>query len=127
MKTLRVLSIIFLFSFFLPMVTAGHATAAEVRSGLQPAKYSDVCMVQNRVGGMKMIPVEVEGKTYYGCCQGCVGKLKFDRRVRYTKDPVSGVEIDKAKAFIIAADDGTAFYFQSRETAEKFLALQKSH
>ncbi len=83
-------------------------------------------MVQNRHGIMKMIPVEIDGKMYYGCCAGCVGKLKFSPKVRYAVDPLTGKEVDKSKAFIIGNKDGTVIYFESRETAEKYFATAKS-
>lgn len=83
-------------------------------------------MVQNRHGVMKMIPVEIDGKMYYGCCAGCVGKLKYNSAVRFSKDPVTGKEVDKAKAFIIGNRDGTVTYFESKETASQFSAPRKS-
>ena len=92
---------------------------------IKAQKHKDVCMVTNNVGLMKIIPVKVEGKTYYGCCQGCVGKLKNNRSYRYTIDPVTGREIDKAKAFIVADKAKKALYFESKETAERFFASLK--
>ena len=107
---------------------SSFAVAAEnaPKQALQPLKHSDVCMVQNRYGTMKMILVEVDGKMYYGCCAGCIGKLKLNPAVRFAKDPVSGIDIDKSKAFIVGNIDGTVTYFESRETAEKFFAKRKS-
>ena len=92
---------------------------------LKAQKHKDVCMVTDNVGLMKMIPVQVEGKTYYGCCQGCVGKLKNNRSVRFSTDPVTGREVDKAKAFIVADKANKALYFESKETAERFFASVK--
>ncbi|WP_246054093.1 MULTISPECIES: hypothetical protein [Antarcticibacterium] len=34
-----------------------------------------VCMVNNAYMGKSQMPVPVNGKTYYGCCEMCVGKL----------------------------------------------------
>lgn len=103
------------------------APAVELLAGVEikAQKHKDVCMVTNNVGLMKMIPVKVEGKTYYGCCQGCVGKLKNNRSYRYATDPVTGNEIDKAKAFIVADKAKKALYFESKETAERFFASLK--
>jgi YHS domain-containing protein len=116
-----------LFTFILPAYSAegGQVKQAPAES-FQAVKHSDVCMVQNRHGIMKMIPVEVDGKTYYGCCAGCVGKLKFNPAVRYANDPVTGKQVDKASAFIIGNRDGTVIYFESKETAERFFASRKS-
>lgn len=119
-----------LFGIFLvfsaPVYAAQAAKPAETKQAIEPVKHSDVCMVQNRHGMMKMIPVEVDGKMYYGCCQGCVGKLKFRPEVRFGKDPVTGNQVDKSSAFIVGNEDGTVTYFESRETAEKFFASSKS-
>ncbi len=40
------------------------------------SKY--VCMINNQSFNKEQIPVEVDGKTYYGCCQMCEAKLKSD-------------------------------------------------
>lgn len=87
---------------------------------LKPVPPNEICMVNNSVMGETQIPVLVEGKTYYGCCEGCVGRLKDDRSLRYAKDPVTGNEVDKATAFIIPGEKGNALYFESMETALKF-------
>lgn len=105
-----------------PAVEKTQSSAQAVKA----ENYSEVCMVTNNVvAGMQMIPVEVEGKTYYGCCQGCVGKLKNNRSARYATDPLTGKEVDKARAFIVADEKNKALYFESRETAEGFFASLK--
>lgn len=127
---LRIILAAFIFCFLTAMgapVTVAHAAPKNAPAQtIEPLKYSDVCMVQNRYGTMKMIPVEVDGKMYYGCCAGCVAKLKLNPAVRIAKDPVSGQDIDKSKAFIVGNIDGTVTYFESRETAEKFFTKRKS-
>lgn len=127
MKKLTAFILLMLLAISAPAF-ATQATAVKETSAkaLQSLKHSDVCMVQNRHGIMKMIPVEIDGKMYYGCCAGCVGKLKFSPAVRFSKDPVTGKEVDKAKAFIIGNKDGTVTYFESKETAEQFSASGKS-
>lgn len=116
------------FAFLIAPSFATTAISAQQTSSsaVQPVKHSDVCMVQNRHGIMKMIPVEVDGKMYYGCCAGCVGKLKYNPAVRSAKDPVTGKEVDKSKAFIVGNPDGTVIYFETKETAEIFFAAGKS-
>lgn len=81
-----------------------------------------VCMVNDNIIGKPQIPVEVNGKTYYGCCPGCVTTLKSKREVRYARDPVTGREVDKAEAFILPGPKGRALYFESAETANKYLS-----
>lgn len=127
LKKISAFVLLVLFAAASPAFTAQSVPVKKAPTqALQSLKHSDVCMVQNRHGVMKMIPVEIDGKMYYGCCAGCVGKLKFNPAVRFSKDPVTGKEIDKAKAFIIGNKDGTVTYFESKETAEQFSASRKS-
>lgn len=109
------LTVVFIFSL------SGLATA-EGQPEIKKVDTAQVCMINNTVMGKPQIPVEVEGKTYYGCCQGCVAKLKQSKSARMAVDPVSKREVDKAKAFITAAPDGTALYFESEETASLYHA-----
>ena len=100
------------------------APGATETAVVKPADHSSVCMVTNMVpGDRKMFPVEVDGKTYYGCCPVCVKRLKTERAVRYAVDPVTGREVDKSAAFIVAGPDRKAFYFASSESAAKFRSL----
>lgn len=95
-----------------------YSYSADVKT----VKTDQVCMVNDTVMGKPQIPVAVEGKTYYGCCEGCVEKLKKNRSFRFSKDPATGREVDKAKAYITMEPDGKALYFESMETAEKYSA-----
>ncbi len=89
-------------------------------SAASGVKHLEVCMVTDRVFGKPQIPVTFDGKTYYGCCQGCVSKIKNNRAVRYSTDPVTGREVDKATAYILEGPGGEALYFESAETAKKY-------
>lgn len=84
----------------------------------------EVCMVTDRVFGKPQIPVEYEGRTYYGCCGGCVSRIKNDSQVRYSVDPVSGAEVDKATAVIVEGPGGAAMYFESMATAREYLSKE---
>lgn len=92
-----------------------------VEAGVKAVAPVEVCMVNDKVFGKPQIPVEFEGKTYYGCCAGCVNRIKNDRRVRYSVDPVSGAEVDKAKAVIVEGPGGEAIYFESLTTAREYM------
>lgn len=81
-----------------------------------------VCMINDEFMAKKQIPVDVDGKTYYGCCQACYNALKSDARTRYSVDPVTGNKVDKALAVIGALSNGKVFYFESEKT---FRAYQK--
>ena len=89
--------------------------AAQLTDGQVQSSY--VCYVNNRYLGKEQIPVEVDGKTYYGCCQGCVGNLKKNRAPRYAKDPLTGDEVDKSSAFIVLKPNskGEVLYFESED------------
>lgn len=95
-------------------------TAGPERSALLRVEKSAVCMVQDRVSFMKNIPVDIEGKTYYGCCPNCVGRLLSTGTIRYSTDPVTGNLVDKADAFIVSREDGTVIYFESEKTASDY-------
>lgn len=80
-----------------------------------------VCMVNNAYMGTPQIQVPVGGKTYYGCCDMCVGKLNNDENARMGKDPLSGKMIDKSQAYIILSnEEGAVAYFESEDSYKKY-------
>ena len=85
-----------------------------------------VCMVNNQFMGKDQIPVKVEGKTYYGCCEMCKERIAKDPAVRYSTDPVSGARVDKATAVIGALPDGTTIYFESEANLEAYSSKPRS-
>ena len=87
------------------------------------AKY--VCMINNQVFDKEQIAIEVENRTYYGCCEMCKDKLRNDAKSRVATDPVSGKKVDKAKAVIGASSEGKVFYFENAENLKKFKAGSK--
>lgn len=102
------------------------ATVAVVRpvhaEPLERVAPARVCMVNNSVFPKDQIPIAVEGRTYFGCCEMCKGRLAQDPAVRSATDPVSGKSVDKATAVIGATPEGKVFYFESEKT---FAAYQK--
>jgi hypothetical protein len=84
---------------------------------------SKVCYVNNKFMGIEQIPVDFENKTYYGCCEGCVVKLKTMRESRYAIDPSTGKEVDKALAFIVLSPSGNndVLYFESEESYIEYI------
>jgi YHS domain-containing protein len=73
-----------------------------------------VCMVNNAYMGKPQMPVPVDGKTYYGCCEMCVGKLNQEESARMSIDPFSGKQVDKSEAYIVLSrEDGRVAYFES--------------
>jgi YHS domain-containing protein len=88
---------------------------------------SKVCMVNNHVFDKDQIPVSVDGKTYYGCCEMCKKTLAEKEEARMSTDPVSGKPVDKAKAVIGAKTDGTVLYFENEDNLEKYNASQQTN
>jgi len=98
-------------------VTASAAMATE----LQRVPTEQVCMVNDQFMARKQIPVPVQGKIYYGCCQMCVGTLTNDASERHATDPVSGHSVDKATAVIGALPDGGVFYFENEANLNAYV------
>jgi YHS domain-containing protein len=86
---------------------------------LKKVEPKTVCMVNEMAMGKDQIPVEVDGKTYYGCCEMCKKALADNAEKRVAKDPITGNPVDKAKAVIAAQEDGHVWYFESDETLAK--------
>lgn len=91
---------------------------------LNPVETEYVCMVNDTVFDNPQIPVEVDGKTYYGCCMGCVSTLQNDTAIRHAIDPVSNNQVDKATATIGAAPDRTVKYFENLENLNSYNTQQ---
>ena len=94
-------------------------------SGAQAAELvkvpsKQVCMINDEFMSRDQIPVEVDGKMYYGCCQACYSALKTDVTTHYAIDPVSGSRVDKALAVIGALPSGRVFYFESEENLRAY-------
>lgn len=98
-----------------PPAAVSHGTQAGARI-LQAVPTMLVCMVTDRVYPKPQIAVDVGGRTYYGCCEGCKNGLRSEAGLRLATDPVSGREVDKASAVIGALPDGSVRYFESAAT-----------
>jgi len=79
-----------------------------------------VCMINEHAMGKEQIPIEIEGRTYYGCCEMCKKALAADAAKRVAVDPVSGKQVDKATAVIASQEDGRVFYFESEANLAKY-------
>lgn len=96
--------------------------SALAKAALKIVPNKDVCMVTNVHFNRTQIPVEVGGKTYYGCCENCKKTLAEDASARTAEDPVSKKPVDKASAVIAVRDDGSVLYFESKENVKKYKA-----
>lgn len=115
----------------LPLLAPAAASAREDHAhesqkakfaGLKKVESKKVCMINNQVFDKDQIPVEVEGKTYFGCCAMCKERLAKDAESRKAVDPVSLKEVDKASAVIGADAEGNVHYFENEKNLEAFNA-----
>lgn len=103
--------------------SAPVATEPDVSLPAGMTRVSDprlVCMVNDQHMDNPQLPVEVDGKTYYGCCSSCVGKLHQLASARTAMDPVTGTSVDKATAVMIRDEAGRVRYFASEETLRRY-------
>ena len=116
---LFVLSFMALVLFSAPGLMAEEG-ATTPSASLKEVEGKNVCMITDQLFIKEQIPVELEGKTYYGCCEMCKAKIKNEPQSRVAIDPVSGNEIDKSEAVIGAAPDGSVYYFESEENLSNY-------
>lgn len=85
---------------------------------------SQVCMVNNKFMNKEQTAVPVNGKTYYACCNACVGTLKNDSASRVAIDPLTGEHVDKATTYIFlkSGTKDEVQYFASVANATKYSA-----
>lgn len=91
-----------------------------IPNALQTVDNNKVCMVTDRFMRSPQIPVNVEGRTYYGCCEGCKARLTNDPSVRSAIDPVTRHPVDKASAVIGADASGAVLYFENEGSFTKY-------
>lgn len=106
----------------LAVLLLGAFAATARAEPLTKVEAKRVCMVNDTVFPRDQIPVQVDGRTYFGCCEMCKGKLATDAAIRSSVDPVSGKAVDKATAVIGAGADGKVQYFESDRTFNEYLA-----
>ena len=105
---------------FVCLLALGFGGLAQAAEPLQRVEAKKVCMINNQLFAKDQIPVEVQGKTYYGCCEMCKERLAKDAAARTGTDPVTGKPVDKAVAVIAALEDGSVLYFESEKTFEQY-------
>ena len=102
-----------LFTLLLAIATAAFADDVKPNGKLTRVETKTVCMINEHAMGKDQIPIEIEGRTYYGCCEMCKKALAADAAKRVAVDPVSGKQVDKATAVIASQEDGRVFYFEN--------------
>ncbi|GIX41484.1 MAG: hypothetical protein KatS3mg129_1217 [Leptospiraceae bacterium] len=111
MRSIKILIIIFLFINTIWGLPKNYQ--------IVEAKY--VCMTQDKVFDKELLPVSINGKTYYGCCGGCVLAMKENpSKYIYAIDPITKERINKADSIILNAN-GYAIYFKNKDSLNKYL------
>jgi YHS domain-containing protein len=105
-----------------PKTTPGASSPAPMAAAatIQRVPATHVCMMNNRFMGTAQMPVQVEGKTYYACCDMCVKRLNADPGIRSAVDPVTKKPVDKSKAVIGKLPSGDVVYFESEESLKRY-------
>ena len=105
LRTFFISFLILTFAISFSTFTQADNTNQQTSSSLTEVDSKYVCMVTNQLFVKEQIPVEMEGKTYYGCCEMCEAKIKNNPQSREATDPVSGKKVDKAEAIIEAEEE----------------------
>ncbi|HUP49320.1 MAG TPA: hypothetical protein VNA04_11070 [Thermoanaerobaculia bacterium] len=108
------------------VLLAVPAFADAERDPVRKVEPSKVCMINEQYMNQEQIPVEIDEKTYYGCCQMCVDRLNTDEKSRFAVDPMTKKKVDKAKAVIGALADGRVFYFENEKSLAAYNAMLKT-
>jgi YHS domain-containing protein len=124
MTTMRQ-KIAFALALSLLLAMTAFAQDAKPAGKLKKVETKKVCMINEHNMDKDQVPVEIDGKTYYGCCEMCKKALAEKPEKRVATDPVTGKQVDKATAVIAAQEDGRVFYFESDETLAKYNASVK--
>jgi YHS domain-containing protein len=102
--------------------TTAFAADAKAPTKLKKVEAQNVCMINEHAMGKPQVPVTVDGKTYYGCCEMCKKALAEDASKRKAKDALTGEDVDKAVAVIGADDEGKVYYFASEKNLDAYNA-----
>lgn len=119
-KKMKTLILTILMAFFAVPAMAAEGSHKHADSWLKPVEAKMVCMMNDKVFDKEQMAIEIEGKTYYGCCPMCKEMLGKDPSKRAATDPVSGNKVDKATAVIGADTHGMTYYFENEENLHKF-------
>lgn len=103
-------------------VATQSAALSEGRQLKRVEQRDQVCMVNDQFMGRPQIPIEVEGRTYFGCCAMCKARLAQERSARIAIDPVSGREVDKSIAVIAQDAAGKITYFENEANLASYSA-----
>jgi len=115
--TKRSIGLVLTVVLFSPLLLAVSGDKGE-RVKQVDSKY--VCMITKKHFTSEQTSVNVEGRTYYACCEMCKTQLTEDPSTRTDVDPVSGNKVDKATAVVGVDKAGNAYFFENVQNLERF-------
>lgn len=117
---MKTLMLTILMAFFALPAMAAEDAHKHAEGWLKPVEAKMVCMMNDKLFDKEQLSIEIEGKTYYGCCPMCKEMLDKNPEKRTAIDPVSGNKVDKAMAVIGADEHGMTYYFENEENLHKY-------
>ena len=102
------------------IVSSFSLLLAEAGEKVKQVESKYVCMITKKHFTSEQMPVSVEGRTYYACCEMCKNQLRDDPSTRTAVDPVSGNKVDKATAIVGVDKAGNVYFFESVESLNQF-------
>ncbi len=117
-----------IYSFVLLFFSINIYTKNNVNNFIEVTDKNQVCMVNdfyNPMADFKEFMVNVDNKSYYGCCAMCKDKLRTSSHHRFSTDPLTNEQISKADAYIVAdkTNKGKTFYFKNKLNFLKWVKL----
>tara|TARA_B100001094_G_scaffold329815_1_gene393458 strand:- start:11948 stop:12325 length:378 start_codon:yes stop_codon:yes gene_type:complete len=107
------------FVIYLLLSFCAHANSSSELK-LRQVASNQVCMMNDTLFEGEQIKVTLDNKDYYGCCAMCKNHLKRDKKIRQAYDPLSGKQVDKAKAIIGIDKKGNAYYFENEKNLKAY-------
>jgi len=106
--------------FIISLASLLLTNAFSSTSSIKKVESKYVCMITNAVFPKVQIPVTIDKKVYYGCCENCKKTLAEKKESRFALDPINGKKVDKALAVIGQTSKGSVLYFENEKTFSKY-------
>jgi len=100
-----------------------HIATGPASAWLTRVDASKVNMATNRVEKDAQTGITLAGKTYFTGGQAFAENMRLNPSTRFSTDPLSNRNVDKADAVIYADASGRAYYFESEKNFDEFIAL----
>ncbi len=111
---------LFLFVGITSAQTYFYVRKLDQRNILLRVDPTQACMSGDAYTPSKLLSVNIEGNTYYYCNEESSSRFTEDASVRYSIDPISKKQVNKATAIIGRTRRGKLYYFESEEHLAEF-------